>query len=259
MSPAVFVSTLSALLDDGRLGYQDGMLFLSGRAADVGLRRNSEDRSDQKRTELHEVLRICSRIPWIVGVAVTGSIAMRQAREQDDLDFLIVTKRRRLWLSRGLLVLFSSVLGKYRSRTNQHTNGWCFNMWLEESQLELPTQKRSIYTAFEVLQAEWIYDISLIQRHFLLSNSWVERVIPRLFAASLAQSGVRATPVGMFIFGIFDPILDLGNFLAYVMQRWHMHSVMTRELVESAAAHFHPRDTQGSIAARWRSIVRSIV
>lgn len=257
--PADFVLVLSQLVADDRLGYDDGYVFMSGRMGDIQLRLASEQRAQQKIAELRKVLRFCTFIPWIVGVAVTGSIAMRQARKSDDLDFLVVTQEGRLWLSRALLVFFSSMFGKYRSRTNEHKSGWCFNLWLETTSLALPINKHGVYAAFEVLQADWIYDTALVEQRFLLANAWVKNVIPHAYRRQLARTRSQKKHLGVLSFFPLNLILGFCNFLAYWLQRLHMHSVITREIVQPSAAYFHPRDTRGSIGDRWRSILRTHV
>ncbi|NCN82966.1 MAG: hypothetical protein GW947_03290 [Candidatus Pacebacteria bacterium] len=250
-SKAVFVAELLWLVERGRLEYQAGYVFLPGRVTDIQLRLTSEQRAQQKREQLDEVVTLCRFIPWITGVAVTGSVAMRQARNNDDLDFLLITMPQTLWISRAILVFLSLLLGKYRSRKNAHTSGWCFNMWLESHDLSLPSEKHSVYTAFEVLQADWIFDRGNTKQLFLLANAWVGRVIPNAYrnVLSLTQYSDRNS---------FAPSPVVFNAGAYALQRWYMRSAMTRELVSYSSAYFHPRDTHTSITARWRELLQAL-
>lgn len=49
-------------------------------------------------------------IPWINTIAVTGSVAYGSAGQRDDIDFFIVTKINRLWISCLLALVFIRVL-----------------------------------------------------------------------------------------------------------------------------------------------------
>src|SRR5690606_20306217 len=53
-----------------------------------------------------------SKIPWIEFIGVTGSVAAANALDNDDIDLFFVTKRNRLWLSRGFVFLILVILGE---------------------------------------------------------------------------------------------------------------------------------------------------
>ncbi|OGJ16291.1 MAG: hypothetical protein A2632_00100 [Candidatus Pacebacteria bacterium RIFCSPHIGHO2_01_FULL_46_16] len=259
-SQTQFVGELRWLVRAGWLEYQSGYIFLSGHAIDIERRRASAQRASEKRKQISLVVWLCRRIPWITGVAVTGSVAVAQARATDDLDFLVVTTPNRLWLTRLVLVSLSVLLGKYRSRNNTHTTGWCFNMWLENSDLGLPITKHTVYTAYEVLQADWVLQKFAAKKLFLLANAWVARVLPRGYQASMAQCMVSDDRSfwRVVVTGVCMPVSTVANFWAYVLQHWYMRSIMTREVVHFSQAYFHPRDTHQNITSRWCAILEEL-
>ncbi|NCN06964.1 MAG: hypothetical protein GW946_03945 [Candidatus Pacebacteria bacterium] len=258
-SKKLFVQEILVLVGRKKIIYQDGYLFFPGYERDIALRIARERRAEQKQSQIKKVVWLCKKIPWIVGLAVTGSVALRQAREQDDLDFLVVTKHNSLWLARSLLVGFGILLGMYRSRNNAHTDGWCFNMWLERPRFVLSPERRSLYTAYEVLQADWVYDQGAVQREFLLANAWVSQVLPTFYVQKFSACSVAAKiKIFASIGSLLSPIGSLLNVLAFILQRWHMHAAMTREVVVFSQAYFHPRNTQQYVTKRWRELLQEI-
>ncbi len=129
----------------------------------------------QKIKEAEPLFVLCGFLPWVRGVAITGSIAAFDPKSaNDDLDFFVVCANNRLWLTRPILVLFSQLFGKRRTWKGEEPNSWCFNMWVEEHSLSLPTLEKNYYTAREVFQAWWLVDKSSINQVFLQYQSWVK-------------------------------------------------------------------------------------
>ncbi|MBP7875646.1 hypothetical protein KA012_01455, partial [Candidatus Woesebacteria bacterium] len=112
--------------------------------------------SNDKYAEIAPLIKFCRMLPWVRGVAVTGSVAVENAESNDDVDLLIVCADNRLWLVRPLLIFFSQLYGKRRTWRGEEGNSWCFNLWLETSSLSVPVAQRSLYPANEVCQARWI-------------------------------------------------------------------------------------------------------
>ncbi|OGD67885.1 hypothetical protein A3F08_03185 [Candidatus Berkelbacteria bacterium RIFCSPHIGHO2_12_FULL_36_9] len=55
-------------------------------------------------------------IPYIRGVLLTGSMAEQNIKEESDIDFFVQTKKGRIWMTRGLVVFFLTIIGQYRSK-----------------------------------------------------------------------------------------------------------------------------------------------
>lgn len=217
--------------------------------------------SEQKITELQPLIRLVRLLPWIEAMAVTGSVAMNNAQLADDTDILIVTKPGSLWLMRPLLIWFAWWHGKRRTWRKEEPNSWCFNLWLESDQLAMPRNRRSLYTAHEVLQARWCYDRSMIQAQFLQANAWVRTVIPVGFHAAVTELSQPQQHIGRLLVDVIvwisSPVWRLINYCVYLLQLWYMRPHRTREIVRLTAAFFHPRDTRQSIYQGWRAALAS--
>jgi hypothetical protein len=252
VTPQAFASSLFSLMLSKKLHLSQQYLYLSKQENSVSSRLNRLQTSQKKRLELQPLLAICRWIPWVCGVAITGSLAMNNADERADADVMIITENNRLWLVRPLLVLFSFLYGKRRSWNKKEENCWCLNLWLERRSLSVPFAQRSVYTAHEVIQADWQFSKGGVVREFQLANRWIRNYFYHTSRSNVGESA------GLVSAGIFSQLLDLTNYLAFVLQKWYMKSHMTQERVQLSSAFFHPRDTRSLIVNNWKKVVRAL-
>lgn len=149
--------------------------------ANVQLRQARDKLSTARWQEVAKLEKTIGWIPWVRGLAVTGSLAMNNLRSHSDIDLMVVTAPRRLWLTRVLVSLFSLVAGRRRTWRGSEADSWCFNLWLEETALSLPDYKRNLYTAYEICQAKWVMDREQLRAKFYEHNSWVRSILPQYF------------------------------------------------------------------------------
>lgn len=218
--------------------------------------------SETKWVEARQVAKSLSRLPWIWGVFVTGSLAMSNVVKDDDIDFLLITQKNRLWLSRLVVFLFTLSKGKRRSRLGPGKNSWCFNMWLEIDRLQLPEKQRSIYTAYEVLQTQCLFSRHQTQQLFYDTNSWIQHRLP-FSGLALEQNMVFDSPptqpaLQKNLDFWLAPLLFLINLFVYFGQRLYMWPHQTLEKIGRDFAFFHPRHTKQIIMRRWIHSLRKL-
>src|SRR3954470_21979334 len=84
------------------------------------------------------------RVPFIKGVAISGSLSKNVAYKGSDIDFFIITKENRLWLSK---LCFTTLI---KCSTFFGLNKWfCLNYIIDEKSLEVP--EKNIFTATEII------------------------------------------------------------------------------------------------------------
>lgn len=211
--------------------------------------------SQAKLAEIKPLVRLCQWLPWVAGVAVTGSVAVENAKKDADVDFMIVCLPSRMWLVRPLLILFSQLHGKRRTWRGEEGNSWCFNLWLEQHTQSVPPSQRSLYTAYEVCQARWIISKAHTKELFFAANRWVTFVVPRLFTSATTQSVEHEQKtVGVGIPLLYN-IIDLANYISFKIQYFYMRRHMTRERVSFHFAAFHPRDTKVNVLQAVRLLL----
>lgn len=199
--------------------------------------------SQKKLLTARRIARLLGLFPTVKLICATGSLAVDNAKHYDDLDIMIVTSTATLWLTRPLVILFLKAL-RLRRPTSlpEHesprvSDKVCDNLWLDETALALPENKRNLYTAHEVLQAKPLFDRGNSHAKFISANSWTSKFLANAYAAKVTPRTVapKVTPPR------WDAIGWL-NSLAFHLQYHYMKPKITRETITLHSAYFHPND-----------------
>jgi len=152
--------------------------FLKGRSEIIRERVKKERYAREKIKIAQKTARLLKLIPFIKMVGVTGNLAMKNTLENDDIDFLIVTSKNRLWLSRFLVVCLLELLGKRRHpKEKEVKDKICLNMFLDEDNLRIPKKEQNLFSAHEVLQFKPLWQRGNIYDDFLNQNQWVKKFL----------------------------------------------------------------------------------
>jgi len=148
---------------------------LPGREGIVELRKRRQAWSQPKLRKARKITSFLKFIPWIKLIGVTGALAVENSDEGDDIDLLVITTPKRLWLTRGLVVTFLLLTGQYR-RPGKVKDRICPNLMIGEDALEFPN--RDLFTAHEIAQMRPIFDRNDTYQKFLQANSWIKDFLP---------------------------------------------------------------------------------
>lgn len=125
-----------------------------------------------KKKEIQNFVNLVKKIPFVKAVVLTGSTAVDNAQKDDDLDFMIICQHNTLWLTRFVLILLTKLKDKRPEKEN--SNAWCLNLWLDEGDLVISEERRSLYEAYEILQMNFVYDVADLKKQFLNANPWLK-------------------------------------------------------------------------------------
>lgn len=179
---------------------------------------------------------ILTRIRSIRAIYLTGSLAMQNTDGHDDIDLMIVAESKKLWTTRFLLTIYTTLLGLRRTRNTKNIMGkLCLNLYLTPDSFTLPPHLRSLYTAYELIQAVPLYDPKNTHSALLSSNSWLKSYLPNY---PLPKSkNKQPTTVKRKL---------LENVL-YLAQLLYMKGRITREYITKDSAFFHPNNPGGKV------------
>ena len=187
-----------------------------------------------------ESAEIIKKIPFVKGIAVTGSIAGENCQKNDDLDFLIITEKNRIYLGRFFCYLLAMIKQKKR-RNNHEINSWCFNLFLDESQLIIPLNKRNLYGAsqLKLMKPLWEKDDCLKrlkQENFWL-NDWLNEQQAEL--KIMEKETLKEKNLGQKK-NILENFGDKAEELMRKIQQRYMSTKITNELIGEKQIFFHP-------------------
>lgn len=150
--------------------FQFGDLFSVRNSAMLAARRIQGNAEAEKIMPLaRKQARLIVRFPFVRAVMSSGSLSKGYMDEKSDLDFFIITKPGRLWITRTLLVLYKRLF-----LFNSHKY-FCVNYFIDHDHLEI--EEKNLFTATELatvlpLQGGVYYD--QLQKN----NPWLKSFFP---------------------------------------------------------------------------------
>ncbi|MBP9670363.1 nucleotidyltransferase domain-containing protein [Candidatus Woesebacteria bacterium] len=180
-------------------------------------------------------------VPGVLAIFLTGSLAMSNSTLDSDIDFMVITKNNRLWTTRFLLTIFTTILGLRRTpHSKSHSAKLCLNLYLSPTSYLLPPDRRSLYTAYELIQAVPLYDPTDTHSQILSANSWIHDYLPNAPKGSDLKGSAQSRHYDER--GRSDPIGAVLEFILYHLQLLYMKRKITREYITHDRAFFHPNN-----------------
>ena len=252
--PSQVERVLAQLTAEGKIGQAQGFYFLPGREKIAAVRRQRELISERKYARALKLSQILRRFPWVQAVFITGALAAGNAEKEADLDFLVVTRRNRVWLTRLGVYLLFSVLGWKRPRgVEEAPDRVCLNMFLAEDELAVPDEEQNLFTAYEVTLAHPLWAKDFLHQRFLGVNPWVKNFLPNVEMPEVKIPAPRSSRrLAVIVRGVFSFVFDLADWFSHQLQLLYMRGRRTREVVERNRILFHPVDLSKDILSAYR-------
>jgi predicted nucleotidyltransferase len=248
----VFKKNLEKIIRHDKLIKKKGeYLFLKGREKIILIRQKRRFWSQKKIKIAKKVTRWLKLIPWVKMVGITGALAMENADKNDDVDLLIVTAKRRLWLTRALTVFLMELLGcRRRPKDTQVADKICLNMFVDEDYLVVPEDERDLFSAHEVVQFKVLWEKDSCYQKFLKANLWAGNYLANsLDIKKLDPKDIGGEKKRIFLISQF---LNFLEYFAYKIQLAYMSSRRTNEIVQSQRVRFHPQDCREWILKKYQ-------
>lgn len=231
-SNTLLTSTLSKMLRKGEIIKTANYYHLPEKELLVSRRESRKTISLPQLAQAKEIAAKFGNVKGVLAIYLTGSLAMSNSNTNSDIDLMIITENHRLWTTRILLTIYAELRGLRRRPHSPHSSGKvCLNLYLTPESFTLPTSKRSLYTAYELIQAIPLYDPHNTHPDLLLANSWIHSFLPNY---PLPKGGFLV-PKGSDSKGI-----NILEYLAYNLQLLYMRPKLTCEYITPDSAFFHP-------------------
>jgi hypothetical protein len=161
--PKKVEETIGLLVSKNLLNTQEGFYFL-GSDEKVERRLKGNAKAKTKIRTARKFSRLISGFPFVRAVWISGSLSKGYLGPNDDIDYFIVTKPGRLWLTRTLLTLFKKIF-----LLNSYKN-FCINYFVDTNNLQI--KEHNLYQATETLFMLPLINANLF-KEFIEINNWV--------------------------------------------------------------------------------------
>ena len=155
--------------EDCHFAQKKGYVYVKPNHHYVELRQQKEEHARKMWRAARLVTHIIKRFPFVRAVFITGSLSKNSTDRTSDIDFMLVTADRRLWIARTLLMLFKKLflMNSYKF--------FCINFFITEHNLEI--EEKNYFSATEVAHIKTTFNTSMMHQ-FILKNLWIGKYFP---------------------------------------------------------------------------------
>lgn len=169
------------VLDVSSVIRQDNGFYFYNNSKSVAKNRVERQKmADKKWQKLRKIVKWLQITPFIRAIAVSGSLAINNTKDESDLDLFIVSKYGRIWTVRAFLNGLIQVMG-CRRHDDRIKNKICLN-WFVTSQ-SLTFQLRNLSRAHFCAQLMPIWETAELDNLFK-GNQWVSQYLPNFYSIS---------------------------------------------------------------------------
>ena len=170
--------------------------------------------------------------PFVRAVILTGSMTIGSTKESSDIDLLIVTKKRRLYLSRFFVTLLTTITGLRRTpKTKNPAGKFCLNYYLAADNLDIrPHTARCARFHRHIFR---IWDKDGIYERVYRENQWLRNYEPKIVDESQIEILKNNFPLDRWlILSLIRLPLEillagkLGNFAEDKFSKWQMSKIL---------------------------------
>jgi predicted nucleotidyltransferase len=180
---------LDALVKDGQLYEKDGFYCLPDKVdIDVTTGSVSKHKLITQRLQnyrygipreklIKRYLRFTRHLPFVRGISLAGSQALGLQRSTSDIDLLIITDSRYMWLARTFLTVYFQIFG-VRRHGKKITNRFCLNHYIANTR-EVDAE-RNLYKAMEYAKLRPVVYPQTTHEFQLANFPWIKVFFPNV-------------------------------------------------------------------------------
>jgi hypothetical protein len=166
---------LSRLLESKKIECKDGYYTLPGQTDLVGARLAGYRYGIKRERRIKHIQWGLRYLPFIRGVALVGSQAFGLQREQSDIDLLVITDSRYMWLARTIITAYFQILGM-RRHGKYIANRFCLNHYIAGP--HLLEHSKNLYTAMEYSKSRPLYGADSVAAFQNSNAGWITALFP---------------------------------------------------------------------------------
>jgi len=240
---------LHDLVDSGSIVQVDDYFSLADRASIIELRRRRRSFASYLWPKAVRYGQMIASLPFVRMVAVTGSLAMNNTNEGNDIDYMIVTAPNHLWTCR-LLTLLVGRLARLEGVN------LCPNYLITTNALAL--QEHSLYVAHELSQMVPLSGIDTYRKMHHL-NDWMNDYLPNALVAPELPAGEKQMEKPPLIQAVLEAFLGLP--FADWFEKWEMNrkiAKLSQDQASSSEAYFSADVCKGHVDKHGQRIENAL-
>ena len=222
---------------------------LRGREEIVGIRKRRAEVGNRLWPKAVHYGRLIASLPFVRMVAVTGSLAMKNADEGKDIDYMIVTAPNHLWTCRALALLVARLAKLEGVKL-------CPNYLITTNGLEL--NERSLYVAHELAQMIPLSGMEIYDEMRRL-NDWMLDYLPNSLMVPELPDCVKLLQKHSSIQNVLEILFQLP--FANWFENWERKrkiARLTREQSSSFESYFSAEVCKGHVDRHAESVVTAL-
>ncbi|MDP3764704.1 MAG: nucleotidyltransferase domain-containing protein [bacterium] len=187
---------------------------------------------DYKISLLKKFLPILINCPYTRAIFLAGSTAVGNPKPESDIDLIIISQEKRVWLNRLFLELATFIFGKKRSG-KKIKNRFCFNIFLANASPLLPHQDLIGASFYKNIKPVWGSEIEI--KKFWSENFWLKNFYENDFENEKSFL-IKYDNKKIWLKNILEKVLEkirLGNILekvSYQTQTYYLKKIFEKKV-----------------------------
>lgn len=234
---------------------KNGYFCLKGREGVITQRQKNLSEVSKKREIAKRTAKKLSVIPSILFIGISGGLAAGNVNADDDIDFVVITKKNTLFTTRLVILLMLEFLGVRRARTQKKSaNTICLNLLFDETAIDWFKNTQDVYTAREIAQIVPLFERNDMYRRFLTANDWITHFLPNTTFSKKDNSSSKNKKKSNNMI-ISNLLIET---VVRSLQMKSMRRHQTKEIITSSILAFHPNDYRISTLRKLRLKMRQL-
>jgi hypothetical protein len=232
-----------------------GFYFLKGQREIIEIKHLRYKESFIKFKKAKRVAKIFSVIPFIQLIAIGNFIPENNTKKESDIDFFIVTKKNRIWVTRAICVALIIIL-KLRPTKKNKRNKICLTFYTTDQALSfknliLPKNEGvgDLYLFYWIATLYPLYNIDKTYEKFIKENSWLKNYLPNLLPVIPSQkrrvdSKFKCFILQVFNFNFWEKFTKKIQLKILPSNLKNMANYDTRVILNDSMLKFHDQDSR---------------
>ncbi len=162
-----------------KLIFKDGLYALPSAEKHIRNRVKLRLENERKYKIALSMAGALSHIPTVCFIGITGSLAVKNAKQNDDIDFIVIAENKTLFATRMICLLLLQLYGKRRKKDEENPKDKiCLNLMMTKNGMGEFATRKNIYIAREIAQIEPLFNRENTYSELLKQNMWITTYMP---------------------------------------------------------------------------------